>query len=74
MDYSTIPGGLRIGSEATAIIQTLRDFGRRRSVPIGLVARSVGRAPEEIRESLKDLESQEIVQLDDTSDSVTLIW
>lgn len=68
-----IPSGLQIGGEATSIVQALRDFGRDRSVPIGFVARAIGREPAEIRDSLVLLNSKNIVRLDESHDSVTLV-
>jgi len=68
-----IPSGLQTGRETTAIIRALRDFGTDRSVPIGLVARAVGREPAEINDSLSFLKSKNIVRLDEQAGLVTLV-
>ena len=72
-----IDGGPRIGGEATDIVRTLRRFGRGRPVPVGLVARYVGRDSAEIEEFLRVLNSKNIVRLVDhgaaTGASVSLI-
>ena len=61
-------------SETLAIVEALRDFGRgKRPIPMDLVAKLVGRAPDEIRESLQTLEEKEVVQLDVENQLVSLI-
>ena len=71
MDYPIL-SGLCTGGEASAIVQALRGFGRHQSVPIDLVARMVGRGPDEIRDSLHDLNSRAIVRLDEAKGLVAL--
>lgn len=66
-------GGAQIGGEATAIVQTLRDFGRNRSVPVALVARLVGRRKSEISDSLDGLKDKGVIRVDVDKDLVTLI-
>ena len=63
-----------IGGEATAIVNTLREYGQGKAVPTRLVARLVGRGREEIRGTLKALEDQGIVKLEQNGndDFVTL--
>ena len=72
-----LDGGPRIGGEATDIVGTLRRFGRGRSVPVGLVARCVGRDSAEVEEFLRVLNSKNIVRIVDhgtaTGASVSLI-
>jgi predicted transcriptional regulator len=63
----------RIGGEATAIVQTLREFGRNQPVPANLVARSVGREEDEIRESLAVLAENGVVKLDKDGEVVTAV-
>jgi hypothetical protein len=64
--------GIWPSGEASAIVGVLRDFGRNQSVPVGLVARSVGRHPAEIRDSLARLAEQSVIQLNEADDSVRL--
>jgi DNA-binding IclR family transcriptional regulator len=64
--------GLWPSGKASAIVGVLRDFGRNQSVPVGLLARSVGRQPEEIRDLLARLAEQSVVQLNEADDSVRL--
>ena len=70
--------GVQIGGEATAIVQTLRDFGRNQRVPVDLLARLVGRETQAIRPLLDELASKKVVQLNPCEDTpcketVTLI-
>ena len=73
MNATPIPGGLRIGGEATDIIQALRDFGRNAPVPLGLVARAVGREPDHILDSLRVLQEKAVIRFDEGKGLVTLI-
>ena len=47
-------GMLQFG-EATAVVQTLRGFGTNRKVPLGLVARMVGREKSAVIETINSL-------------------
>lgn len=68
-----IPSGLWPSGEASAIVGILRDFGRDKSLPVGFVARSVGRQPQEIRDSLARLVEQDVIRIDEAADSVRLV-
>src|SRR5438552_2762609 len=72
MDIFT-SGALSIGGEATSVIRVLREFGRSRPVPVGIIAQSVGRQPDEIRNVLLELQSRKIVCFDQANGLVTLI-
>lgn len=63
---------LRIGGEATAIVNTLLEYGRDRPVPTGLVARAIGRDEADIRDTLKALESKGVVNLEDEGSTIRL--
>ena len=52
-----------VAGKTSAIVRTLREFGRSREVPVELVARKVGRTAEEIRDDLDYLKGKGVVEL-----------
>ena len=61
----------------TAIVRELKRFGVGRSIPVRLLARTVGRGPDEIMDTLDYLQAEKIVSIGDPDDpddrTVTLL-
>jgi DNA-directed RNA polymerase beta' subunit len=70
---NSIPSGLWSVGEASNIVRVLRDFGPSMALPVGFVARSIGRRPEEIQDVLARLAEQDVVELNEADKSVRLI-